>query len=118
MVNGIKARLKGEFSVLEKKMPGREWREHLRNLSEWQKTEEAANIWRNAKRGLAGIDGLNQLVSDMKIIIERQEAKQEVQTSEVQTPEVLIEQLREESIKNSLESLRRKPKRVKSTAKL
>ena len=112
LVTEIKDRLMVEFRDLKPRKPGKEWRRLLKSFNDWHSTDQAGNIWRNAARGLAGSEGLRQLVSDMQTILETEKDYQELKLSPAQ-----VRQGRESSIALSASNLRRRKKRIGVIAK-
>ncbi|WP_031527035.1 hypothetical protein [Dyadobacter crusticola] len=109
LVSGIKGRLFGEFLVLKEKKNGREWRNLLKEFDEYHKTDEAGHVWRNAKRGLAGVDGYQKLVNDMRKILKQEEEHPAPKVSKTQMKEA-----RALAISRSLASLKR-PRKQNAT---
>ena len=107
---GVKERLIGEFQVLKARKPGREWRALLKEYDEWHRSDEAGHIWRNAKRGIAGNDGFQKLVADMREILKHEEGQPNI--PKVSKAEMI--DARALAIAESLASLKRTRKRPKS----
>jgi hypothetical protein len=109
LIHGKKEELLGEFNRL-KLLHGKQWRSLLRACNKWHDSSEGLYAWQNASRGTVGNETLRKIISDMqKIEAKGRKAERSLSPKK-------LESIRQETVDQSLKSLRHGKVRAKKIA--